>query len=178
MNRIYFIERISDGLVFNSIQNGGQLPKDDQLRRKEVAVSILGGSVDDWAGRSAEYEPEEGKTVRLVEVDGQGGYTVSQDQMLKATGLAATLSKGWFGGCKVMAANDVHTFSSPGADTGIALDVVEDDATGAIELQPYTWDPAAETKADPPTGATVIQADLLRGVLPAGASSLDQLEEE
>lgn len=176
--KIYFIERQSDGLIFNSVQTGGQPPKDDQLRRKETAVSILGGSVEDWTGRMIEIEPQEGKVIRLIEADGQGGYTVSQDQMLKTTGLAATLSKGWFGGCKVMAANDVHTFSSPGADTGIALDIIEDDTTGAIELQPYTWDPATETKADPPAGVTVIQADLLRGVLPAGASSLDQLEEE
>jgi len=174
---IHFIER-SDGLIFNSVQVGGAPPKADQLRRKETAVSFLGGMVEDWTGRSVEYTPQEGKVIRLIETDGQGGYTVHQDQLFKTIELAATVTTGWFGGCKVMPADDVYAFGSPATDTAIALDVVEDDATGAIELQPYTWDPAAEIKADPPAGVTVIQADILRGVLPAGASSLDQLEEE
>ncbi|MBW2619130.1 MAG: hypothetical protein JRC92_09670 [Deltaproteobacteria bacterium] len=177
MTRIYFIERISDGLIFNGWLPGPQSGSNISAWIA-AAVREVGGSAEDWSLSSAEYEPEADKTVRLIEPDGAGGYTISQDQMLKTAGLAATLTKGWFGGCKVMAANDVHTFSSPGTDTAIALDVVKDDVTGAIELQPYTWDPATESKADPPAGVTVIQADLLRGVLPAGASSLDQLEEE
>ena len=175
--QVYFIER-GDGLVFNSVQVGGRPPKDDQLRRKEVAVATLGGSTDDWEGRAVEFNPELGQVIRLIEPDGQGGYSVHQAPLLAIDGLMAALSRGWFPDCQVMTADDGHTFAAPAADVGLALDVVQDDATGEVQLQPYEWDPETETKADPPAGFTVLMSDLLRGVLPDGAVSLDELQEE
>ncbi len=174
---IYSIER-DDGLIFNSCQPGGSPPMDDQLRRKEVAVSILGGSVADWTGKETDYTPEAGKIIRLIEADGQGGYTVHQDELIKTSGMMATLSKGWFGGCVIMPEDDSHEFASSASERSLALDVVRDDTTGIIELQPYTWDHLADppqVKSSPPAGVTVLKEDILRGILPAGADSLDQL---
>ncbi|MBW1712948.1 MAG: hypothetical protein JRJ59_07360, partial [Deltaproteobacteria bacterium] len=108
----------------------------------------------------------------------QGSYTVHQGRLLTTDGLTATLSRGWFGGCKILSDDDCHTFDSPQQETAIALHVVEETASGQISLQPYVWDPQTEVKGDSPAGCLVLQADLLRGVLPAGATSLDDLEEE
>ncbi len=139
------------------------------------AAAMMGGEPEEW--ELEEIEAESLETVRLIEPDGQGGYTISYGNMIEIDGLTATLTRGWVSGAKVTE-GDAHVFDSPAQDTAIALDVVEDDATGEIVLQPYTWNPDAETKADPPEGYFVLWADILRGILPAGASSLNQLQEE
>ena len=75
---------------------------------------------------------------------------------------------------------DSYTFSAPASDTALALDVALD-PQGSVQLQPYQWDPQAEppeTKGDLPLGWTLVEADVLRGVLPAGAGSLDELGKE
>ena len=166
---LFFIER-KDGLIFNSVQCGGGKPRNDQLLRKEVAVSILGGNISDWTGRKTSYEPEYGKAVRLIESDGAGGYTVSQDRLFAVNGLSITLSRGWFKNCSIMGTDDFHTFSNSDAAQSIAVDVIQDDETGEVELQPYVWDHLAdppEIKNSPPEGVTVLIEDLIRGVLPA-----------
>jgi hypothetical protein len=98
---------------------------------------------------------------------------------LTLAGLRVTLGLGhvWGERHAEATAEDSLTFAAPAADQGIALDVVQDEA-GLVQLQPYAWDPATETKGALPEGLTLIQADVLRGILPAGASSLNQLEEE
>ncbi len=103
---------------------------------------------------------------------------------VSTAGLTATLSTGhlWTdSGHFENTAEDAHTFEAPAADTAVALDVVVEDATGAILLAYYTWNHLAEppeTKGDPPAGHTVLISDVLRGILPAGATSLDQLTPE
>lgn|GEM_PF-5733319 len=177
--KIYFIERNSDGLIFNGFQEGGQPPLEGMLRVKEVAVSILGGAVEDWVVRSTDIDREPGKVIRLIErlTSGQPGFTAHQAALLSIEGLSAVLSRGWFPGCRIMTQDDSYDISSLDQDQGVALDVVEDGG-GLIQLQPYTWDPDTESKADLPADLTLILADLLRGVLPAGAQSLDALREE
>jgi len=177
--KIYFIERISDGLIFNGFQEGGRPPLEGMLRVKEVAVSLLGGAPEDWTVRHAAVDRTPGTVIRLIEraTSGWPGFTAHQAPLLSIDGLSAVLSRGWFPGCRIMAQDDSYEFSSPAQDQGIALDVVED-GSGLIQFQPYTWDPDTETKGDLPAGLALILADLLRGILPAGAQSLTELQGE
>lgn len=77
--------------------------------------------------------------------------------------------------------SDSHTFDSPAQDLALAVDIMKNDAADSIQLAYYTWDPAAvpaEDKGDPPSGYTVVQADVLRGILPAEAADLSELQPE
>ncbi len=97
-------------------------------------------------------------------------------------GLTATLGAGHIFGdvhAEVTEA-DSYTFAQPEAEVALALDAALDEL-GQPQLQPYQWFPAAEpaeTKGDLPTGWTLVKADLLRGILPAGSRSLADLQEE
>ncbi len=107
------------------------------------------------------------------------GFALSR---LSLAGLTATLGEGhFFGEVHAQAAEeDSYTFDTPGSDTAVALDVALD-ARGKVQLQPYQWDPEAQppqTKGDLPQGWTLVEGDVLRGVLPAGAASLAELREE
>ena len=108
------------------------------------------------------------------------GLTFAQPLGIRVDGLTVHLDAGlyWSGSQtnEVLTA-DSFTFTSPETDTAIAVDVIKNDQ-GVIELQVYEWDPDTEVKADPDPADTVILADVVRGVLTAGAENLDNLEDE
>lgn len=104
---------------------------------------------------------------------------------ITTNGLAVTLSVGYLldpdGQPIIVEGEDAHTFDSPAADIALAVDVIQNEADGSIELGYNTWDPAAvpaQTKGDPPDGYRVLVADLVRGILPAGSTDLADLQEE
>ena len=76
MTNIYFVER-KDGLIHGS-QACPNPPIDDNLRSREVAAEIHGGSPDDWQGRMVEVEPLPGQYIESIAADGKGGYVVNQ----------------------------------------------------------------------------------------------------
>ncbi len=75
--KIYFVERISDGLTHGS-QACLNPPMDDNLRSREVAAEIHGDSSDDWVGRMVEIELKPDQYIESIKADGEGGYTVTQ----------------------------------------------------------------------------------------------------
>ena len=75
--KVYFIER-KDGLIFNSFQEGGNPPLDDQLRRREIAAETHGGSPNDWTGRVVEVDLAPGYYIASILSDGYRGYKVVQ----------------------------------------------------------------------------------------------------
>ncbi len=75
--RIYFVER-KDGLIHNSYQACLNPPIDDNLRCREVAAEIHGGSADDWQGRMIEVDLVPDQYIESIKADGTGGYVVVQ----------------------------------------------------------------------------------------------------
>ena len=75
--KIYFVERISDGLTHGS-QACPNPPIDDNLRSREVAAEIHDGSPDDWQGRVVEAELIPDQYIESIKADGEGGYVVTQ----------------------------------------------------------------------------------------------------
>ena len=75
--KIYFVERISDGLIHGS-QACLNPPIDDNLRCRETAAEIHGGSADDWQGQTVEVELIPGQFIESIQADGKGGYLVTQ----------------------------------------------------------------------------------------------------
>jgi len=74
--KIYFVER-KDGLIHGS-QACLNPPIDDNLRSREVAAKIHGGSPDDWQGRMIEVDLIPDQNIESIAADGKGGYIVSQ----------------------------------------------------------------------------------------------------
>jgi len=75
--KIYFVERISDGLIHGS-QACLNPPTEDNRRSREVAAEIHGGLPDDWQGRVIEIEPIPDQDIESIAADGKGGYMVTQ----------------------------------------------------------------------------------------------------
>ena len=94
-------------------------------------------------------------------------------------GLTAILSPGHVFGERhgELAQSDSYTFSSPAFATAVALDLVTDVVTGALDLQAYAWSPGLD-RPPLPAGVAAVKTDLLRGLLPARATGLDQLQVE
>ena len=76
MTNIYFVER-KDGLIHGS-QACLNPPIDDNLRSREVAAKIHGGSPDDWQGRMIEVDLIPDQNIESIAADGKGGYMVTQ----------------------------------------------------------------------------------------------------
>lgn len=110
-------------------------------------------------------------------VDAAGDY--HPPAKLSMAALTATLEAGYLiiDGQPVIIAADPYTFGFPVDDLGVALDVVRDDQD-EIGLYVYTWDPGSEEKPDLPAGFELIRADVLRGILPAGAADLAEIQLE
>ncbi len=75
--KIYFAERVSDGLIHSS-QACLNPPIDDNLRSREVAAEIHGGTAKDWVGRMVEVELKPNHRLERIEADGGGGYVAIQ----------------------------------------------------------------------------------------------------